>query len=91
MPHADWGAVSITVQQRFDAPDPAGLLTGRSPQLACVVSLLLGAPSARLQNTPKEKYLLSLESDVNMCNAPDTNPTHGVEVSRQLYQNSRDN
>ena len=36
-PHADWGPVSITVPQRFGAPDPAMLMSGRSPR---------GVPSA---------------------------------------------
>lgn len=50
-PHADRGAVSITVPQRFDAPDPARLMSGRSPQLASVVSLQPSAPSAWFHNT----------------------------------------
>ncbi len=49
-PHGDRGAVSITVPRRFDAPDPARLMSGRSPQLASVVSLQPSALSARLPN-----------------------------------------
>lgn len=39
--HADRGAVSITVPQWFDAPDPARLMSGRSPPAG-----LCGVPSA---------------------------------------------
>lgn len=60
VPHTDRGAVSITVPQRFDAPDLAGLMSGHSPQLASVVSLLPSAPSARLQNTPADNTYIHL-------------------------------
>lgn len=79
--HADRGAVSITVPQWFDASDPARLMSGRSPQLASVVSLQPSAASARLQNPTNRQYLHSLEptSEHHACNAPDSNPTRGVD------------
>lgn len=54
--HADRGAVSITVPHWFDAPDPARLMSGRSPQLASAVSLQPSAASARLQNPTNRQY-----------------------------------
>lgn len=85
MPRADRGAVSITMPQRFDAPDPS-----RAYVRPFTPAGLCGVPSAeRSLSTapehPNRQYLESLESDVNMCNAPDAIPTHGVEVSTQLY------
>ena len=47
----DQGAVSIAAPLRFDAPDPAGLMSGHSPQLAPVVSPPLCASSPWLQQT----------------------------------------
>lgn len=65
-PHADRGAVSITVPQRFDAPDPARLMSGRSPQPASVASLQPSAPSAWFQNTPADNSHIHLNLLLNL-------------------------
>ena len=93
--HADQGAVSIAVPQRFDAPDPARLMSGRSPQLASGCPLCRALPQQGSGTTPTDlQYLHPLEfvpePDVNLRNALDAIRARGVEVSRQLYLNSWD-
>lgn len=64
--HTDQGAVSIAVPQRFDAPDPARLMSGRSPQPASVVSLVLSASTAWLRNTPTDNTYIHLKQFLNL-------------------------
>lgn len=61
--HADRSAVSITVPQWFDAPNPARLMSGCSSQLASVVSL---QPSAASATPPTDNTYIYLNPSLNV-------------------------
>lgn len=64
--HADQGAVSIAVPQRFDAPDPARLMSGRSPQLASGCPLCRALPQHGSRTTPTDNTYIHLNLFLNL-------------------------